>query len=147
MTPDEAALVITSYYFAPTGGEPWQVTPEQFAHAAQDRWPNCTTKVRDDEFSGGQEAKFAMTFSNGAQRHGGYHPRHGLRLSGYTALDAAEFMSWFVTMLDPDVGVLFNNRESIEDGDYDDHVLPRSMGVRPMAEALATHLAGALLEE
>ncbi|WP_432010243.1 hypothetical protein [Streptomyces cucumeris] len=147
MTPDEAALVITNYYFAPAEGEQWQVTPERFAQEAEDRWPNCTTNTAASEVSTGLEVEFAMTFSNEAERHGAYNPSHGLSLYGHTALDAAEFMSWFVTMLEPDLRVLFNNAESIESGDYDDHVLPRSMGVRPMAEALATHLAGALLEE
>ncbi|WP_159073713.1 hypothetical protein [Streptomyces sp. RTd22] len=93
-----------------------------------------------------ESAEFAMIFEGGAERSGEYS-HTGLTLTGYTALDAAEFMSWFVAMLDSDVRVLFNNRESIEDGDYDDHVLPRAMGLRPMAEALATHLAGALLGE
>ncbi|WAP58785.1 hypothetical protein [Streptomyces sp. S465] len=146
MTPDEAALVITNYYFAPVEGERWQVTPERFAEAARDRWPNCTTRLIEGDDGTPAEVEFAMTFSNGAQRSGSYDPR-SLGLHGYAALDAAEFMSWFVTMLDPDVRVLFNNAESIEDGDYDDHVLPRAMGLRPMAEALATHLAGALLGE
>jgi len=147
MTPDEAALVITNYYFAPIEGERWQITPERFAEAARERWPDCTTRLIEDDSGVAARVRFAMTFSDGAQRSGSYHPRSGVSLRGYTALDAAEFMAWFVAMLDPDVRVLFNNRESIEDGDYDDHVLPRAMGLRPMAEALATHLAGALVGE
>ncbi|EFL22686.1 hypothetical protein SSOG_02400 [Streptomyces himastatinicus ATCC 53653] len=146
MTPDEAALVITSYYFAPAGGGRWGVTLEDFAQAARGRWPNCTTALTEDDSGVAESAEFAMIFEGGAERSGEYS-HTGLTLTGYTALDAAEFMSWFVAMLDSDVRVLFNNRESIEDGDYDDHVLPRAMGLRPMAEALATHLAGALVGE
>lgn len=147
MTPDEAANVITSYYFAPVKGERWQVTPEQFAQAAQSHWPNCGTHLIEDDAGTAQQAEFAMTFENGAERSGEYSLHGGLTLSGYAALDAAEFVSWFLAMLDPEVSVLFNNRESIERGDYDDHVLPRAMGLRPMAEALATHLAEAIGDE
>lgn len=147
MTPDEAANVITSYYFAPMTGERWQVTPEQFAQAAESRWPDCSTRLIEDDSGTAQRTRFAMTFENGAERSGEYSLGSGLSLRGYGALDAAEFVSWFLTMLDPEVSVLFNNLEAIERGDYDDHVLPRAMGLRPMAEALATHLAEAIGDE
>ncbi|MEU7245359.1 hypothetical protein [Streptomyces sparsogenes] len=144
MTPDEAANVITNYYFAPMRGERWNITPEQFAQAAQSHWPDCSTRLIEDDSGTAQRTRFAMTFKNGTERSGEYSLRSGLILSGYAALDAAEFVSWFLTLLDPEVSILFNNQEAIERGDYDDHVLPRAMGLRPMAEALATHLAGAI---
>ncbi|NEB79467.1 hypothetical protein G3I40_30240 [Streptomyces sp. SID14478] len=136
-TADEAAQVITNYYFAPVEGEVWPVDLEVFDTQAAARWPDYESSDERDP-----DLEFTYTRSaDGAQRSAWYHPQRGIGLPGYGAVEAAEFVSWFLDLLPAETKVLFNNDVAIEDGDYDDHVVPGSMGLRPIAEAFASHLA------
>lgn len=144
MRPDEASTVITNFFFAPAEQAPWPLASRTFEEAARARWPQCSTSHEDPSGEGDSTVSFAMVFDSGAERSGEYAEGQSLDLWGYSPLDAAEFIAWFVTLLPTGIHVRFNNQEAIEGGDYEDHWLPRSQGVRTMAEALATHLAGAL---
>lgn len=131
----------TSFYFAPTTDNAWNLNLDRYATLLQQRWPGAGLS-RDEGFSGEPQLGFDLALGEHHYLHGFLTaaPEEGLTLTKSTPADAATVLAWFLPTLPPGTGVKFNSEFAVEEGNHDDWPLPTSTDHEQLAATLIDHL-------
>lgn len=129
---------VTSFYFAPTATTSWSLSMERFAEAATTRWP--TSIATEEEFPAGRGRY--IDFWNNEPRHDAmYEDDETLIYKRSTPVEAAPFVTWFLSLLPADARIRFSSEAAVEEGvGTTDWSLRRDADVHQVARALAAHL-------